>query len=117
MYKNERDVIFIQYGKQKPIRCGAESIRACTTRRWTATRNETVLIKDYERSDFFMRDRTLDILHESDKPLSTNEVAEQLGVDWHTAKKHLGKLVKQNKVHRSEVSNRLTLYWDEEIPF
>jgi predicted ArsR family transcriptional regulator len=61
--------------------------------------------------------RTLVILQEADRPLSTNEVAEQLDVDWHTAKKRLDALVKKQQVHRSEVSNRLTLYWDQEIPF
>lgn len=57
------------------------------------------------------------ILEEADQPLSTNEVADELGVDWHTAKKRLDKLVTQGEAHRSEVSNRLTLYWDRDIPF
>jgi len=47
--------------------------------------------------------RTLVILQEADRPLSTNEVAEQLDVDWHTAKKRLDALVKKQQVHRSEV--------------
>lgn len=63
------------------------------------------------------KERMLLVLRESDKPLSTNEVADQLGVDWHTANKHLNKLVENGAVHRSEVSNRLTLYWDRKIPF
>lgn len=63
------------------------------------------------------RDRALLVLQESDKPLSTNEVADQVGVDWHTANKHLNTLVEKGRIHRSEISNRLTLYWDREIPF
>ncbi|MDY6768692.1 MAG: helix-turn-helix domain-containing protein [Candidatus Nanohaloarchaea archaeon] len=57
------------------------------------------------------------VLEQADRPLSTNEVAEELGVDWHTAQKRLDALVDSGAVHRSEVSNRLTLYWDREIPF
>lgn len=63
------------------------------------------------------KERTLAILHRSDKPLSTNQVAERLDVDWHTAKKRLDTLVKEKKIYRSDVSDRLTLYWDQEIPF
>lgn len=59
----------------------------------------------------------LAILETAEKPLSTNAVAEKAEIDWHTAKKRLDRLVKQRKAHRSEVSNRLTLYWDREIPF
>lgn len=59
----------------------------------------------------------LTLLHRSDRPLSTNEIAEELDIDWHTAKKRLDLLVDQDKVDRSEVSSRLTLYWDREIPF
>lgn len=62
-------------------------------------------------------ERTLQVLDNSDRPLSTNEVSDRLEVDWHTARKKLDKLVKEGKAHRSEVSNRLTLYWDREIPF
>lgn len=61
--------------------------------------------------------RTLELIERSEKPLSTNEVAESLGVDWHTARKRLDSLVEKKKINRSKVSNRLTLYWDREIPF
>ncbi len=64
-----------------------------------------------------MDDRIRTVLSDADQPLSTNAVAEQAGVDWHTAKKHLERMVQQNRVYRSKVSDRLTLYWDEEIPF
>ncbi len=57
------------------------------------------------------------ILHEADQPLSTNEIAERAEVDWHTAKKRLDVLVTEGTAHRSDISNRLTLYWDREIPF
>ncbi len=60
-----------------------------------------------------MDERILHVLSESDRPLSTNQVAEHTGVDWHTAKKWLDRLVDQNRVQRSQVSDRLTLYWDE----
>ncbi len=63
------------------------------------------------------KDRVLLVLRDADQPLSTNAVADQLGVDWHTAKKWLETLVDGNAIHRSTVSNRLTLYWDHEIPF
>lgn len=62
-------------------------------------------------------ERTLRILRKTDKPLSTNQVADELGVDWHTAKKRLDRLVEKDRAHRSTVSDRLTLYWDREIPF
>lgn len=62
-------------------------------------------------------ERVLTLLQQSDRPRSTNEIADELDIDWHTAKKRLDKLVEQEKVHRSRVSDRLTLYWDEEIPF
>ena len=62
-------------------------------------------------------ERTLSIITAAGKPLSTNEIAERMDVDWHTANRRLETLVKQGKVHRSDVSNRLTLYWDEPIPF
>ncbi|MCJ7478671.1 MAG: hypothetical protein MUP63_00645 [Candidatus Nanohaloarchaeota archaeon QJJ-7] len=62
-------------------------------------------------------ERAFETLENSERPLSTNEVADRLEVDWHTAKKRLEKLVNKEKADRSEVSNRLTLYWDREIPF
>lgn len=63
------------------------------------------------------QDLTLHVLQEAEQPLSTNAVAERLEIDWHTAKKRLDRLVQQDKIDRSEVSDRLTLYWDREIPF
>lgn len=62
-------------------------------------------------------ERVRSLLHEADKPLSTNQVAEELDIDWHTAKKRLDKLVDKEQAYRSTVSDRLTLYWDREIPF
>lgn len=62
-------------------------------------------------------DRLLLVLQEADKPLSTNQVADQLGVDWHTANKHLNRLVDEGAVHRSDISDRLTLYSDQDLPF
>ncbi|MDY6762000.1 MAG: hypothetical protein SVY41_03050 [Candidatus Nanohaloarchaea archaeon] len=59
----------------------------------------------------------LRVLKNTDRPLSTNEVADEMDVDWHTARKRLEVLVDQGDAHRSVVSNRLTLYWDREIPF
>lgn len=57
------------------------------------------------------------VLENADQPMSTNAVAEKLDIDWHTAKKRLDLLVDQGRAHRLEISNRLTLYWDREIPF
>ncbi|MFB6295130.1 MAG: hypothetical protein ABEI97_05190 [Candidatus Nanohaloarchaea archaeon] len=57
------------------------------------------------------------VLERAERPLSTNEVADRVDIDWHTAKKRLDTLVDDGAVHRSEVSNRLTLYWDRKIPF
>lgn len=62
-------------------------------------------------------DDTQRVLENAERPLSTNEVAEELDVDWHTARKRLATLVDTDRAYRSEVSNRLTLYWDREIPF
>lgn len=57
-----------------------------------------------------------EILRESESPLSTNEVAERLDVDWHTAKKWLDVLVEEGKVSRLEWKRNLTLWSDKDIP-
>ncbi|MDY6777487.1 MAG: hypothetical protein SVU32_02380 [Candidatus Nanohaloarchaea archaeon] len=60
--------------------------------------------------------RTFTVLEESPKPLSTNEVADRLDVDWHTAKKRLELLREEGKVYRKAWQRNLTLWWDREIP-
>ncbi|MDY6770229.1 MAG: hypothetical protein SVU88_04630 [Candidatus Nanohaloarchaea archaeon] len=64
-----------------------------------------------------MTERVRSLLESAGQPLSTNKVAEQLDIDWHTAKKRLDRLVEEGDVNRSRISSRLTLYWDREIPF
>lgn len=59
---------------------------------------------------------TFELLRESGSPLSTNEVAKRLDVDWHTAKKRLDRLEEQGKITRKEWRSNLTLWWDKEIP-
>lgn len=56
------------------------------------------------------------IIDEAGRPLSTNQIADELGVDWHTVKKELDELHERNEVHRSEVSDSMTLWWNQEIP-
>lgn len=48
------------------------------------------------------------LLADADQPLSTNQVAERIGVDWHTAKKELDELYEKNQIYRSEVSETQT---------
>ena len=62
-------------------------------------------------------DRVKKQLERSDSPLSTKRVAEQLGVDWHTAKDALDTLEERGAVARTEISTRLTLWSDQEIQF
>lgn len=57
-----------------------------------------------------METRVLQTLRESGRPLSTNEVASKLGVDWHTADKYLDRLVEKQKVERMKWKPNLTLY-------
>jgi predicted ArsR family transcriptional regulator len=57
-----------------------------------------------------------ELLQESESPLSTNKIAERLDVDWHTAKKRLDRLLEEEKVHRKQWGDNLTLWWDKEIP-
>lgn len=62
-------------------------------------------------------ERVETVLQEAEKPLATNQVADKLGVSWHTARDRLLKLHEKNRIHRSQVSKRLILWWDREIPF
>ena len=57
------------------------------------------------------------VLHNSNKPLSTNKVADKAGFDWHTADKHLKEMAQHGDVYRAKMSPRETLWWDREMPF
>ncbi len=61
------------------------------------------------------QEETYLLLKNAEKPLSTNEVAKRLNVDWHTAKKRLETLCKNNKIYEKTINNNLTLYWDRPI--
>lgn len=56
------------------------------------------------------------VLKQSDKPLSANQIADRLGIDWHTANEKLEELADSGDAHSKEMHNRLTLWWDREIP-
>lgn len=53
------------------------------------------------------------VLKNSDEPLSTKAISEQLEVDWHTAKRRLDKLVEAGKVHKKRWKANMTLYWNK----
>ncbi|NUC74753.1 DeoR family transcriptional regulator [Haloterrigena sp. SYSU A558-1] len=56
------------------------------------------------------------VLERADKPLSTNEVAARASVAWHTARDDLEELHDEGAAYRTELNNRLTMWWDCEIP-
>lgn len=60
--------------------------------------------------------RTKQILEAADQPLSTNEVADQLEVSWNTAADTLQTLETRGDAYRHDRNNRLTLWWDRDIP-
>lgn len=62
------------------------------------------------------RDQILQALSNADRPLSTNQVATETGLDWHSVDDRLHDLADEGRVVKRELSNRLTLWWDREIP-
>lgn len=58
----------------------------------------------------------LRILSQSDDPLSTNTVADELGVHWKTVDEELHALYERGEVDKRKLGNRLTLWWDRKIP-
>lgn len=54
-------------------------------------------------------------LREANQP--TNQVANELGVDWHTAKDRLNPLAEKGRHHRSRLPDNTVLWWDREILF
>lgn len=63
-----------------------------------------------------MKQRVREYLQDAEKPQSTNAIAEALDADWHTVNDVLEELEGAGEAHRSEVSKRLTLWWDRPIP-
>lgn len=57
----------------------------------------------------------LEVIRKGDKPLSTKAIAEELKIDWHTAKKKLEVLANSKKIYRKKWKKNLTLYWDRPI--
>lgn len=57
----------------------------------------------------------LKVIKNSDQPLSTKKIADNLEVDWHTAKKKLDKLEKTDNIYKVKWRTNLTLYWDRPI--
>jgi chromosome segregation and condensation protein ScpB len=49
-------------------------------------------------------------LANADQPLSTNQLADRTGYDWHTVRDRLEELDDTGQVHSSELSTRLTLW-------
>lgn len=65
-----------------------------------------------------MRDSQMSLVFDkASGPLSINRVADELGVDWHTAKKRLEKEREDGNLYRVEMHGRLTLYWTRPLPF
>lgn len=44
------------------------------------------------------------VVNRGDVPVTTQDVAKELGVDWHTAEKRLQKLIKTDRIKRKTVS-------------
>ena len=66
-----------------------------------------------------MEQKLEDVLHlleESESPVSTNQVAELLDVDWHTADKRLRKLEEMGKVSVRKFKSNLKIWSDKDIP-
>ncbi len=61
------------------------------------------------------KQRILQILENEERPVSTNTIADQLGVHWKTVADDLEELHDQGKVDRKELNNRLTLWSDHKI--
>lgn len=57
------------------------------------------------------------VFDRADGPLSVNRVADELGVDWHTAKKWLEKEREAGNLYLEEMHGWLTLYWTRPLPF
>lgn len=55
-------------------------------------------------------------LKQADSPLSTNQIADRVGLNWHTVDDELQEMHEQGAVDRRKLSNRLTLWWDGESP-
>jgi predicted transcriptional regulator len=56
-------------------------------------------------------------LADTDSPISTRQVSEHSNIGWHKAKETLEELHDAGEIGRREMNNRLTLWWDREIPF
>lgn len=61
------------------------------------------------------RDEVYRLLQDAEEPLSTNEIARKLNVDWHTAKKRAEVLLKTRKIYCRSLNKNLTLYWYKPI--
>lgn len=55
------------------------------------------------------------VLNNADQPLSTNQLVDRTGYDWHTVRDRLDELHDLNQVHRLELTARHTLWSDELI--
>ena len=64
-----------------------------------------------------MKEKILETVENSEKPLSANQIAEKTDVEWHTAKKYLEQLLEEKQIHKKQISNRLTLYNNKKIHF
>lgn len=62
------------------------------------------------------KQQVLKLLAQSDDPLSTNTVADELGVHWKTVDEELHELYDSGEVDKRKLGNRLTLWWDRDIP-
>jgi predicted Zn-ribbon and HTH transcriptional regulator len=62
------------------------------------------------------KQRIRQTLQEADQPLSTNRVADAVGAHWKTVSDDLHELLQAGEAEKKELSNRLTLWWDREIP-
>lgn len=75
--------------------------------------SENVLISECAVS---RKQRIIQALEDSDQPLSTNQVASNVGEHWKSVDNELHELLEAGKVEKKALSNRLTLWWDREIP-
>ncbi|QLG62029.1 hypothetical protein [Halorarum salinum] len=62
------------------------------------------------------KQRILQALEDADQPLSTNQVADTVDEHWKSVNDDLHEMLAEGEVAKKELSNRLTWWWDREIP-
>lgn len=69
-----------------------------------------------KESDLAVEQHVRRTLETADKPLSTQAIADRTGYDWKTVNDRLETMHDSGEIDRKEFSDRLTLWWDQDIP-